>query len=207
VHIAEGFLPAWSVGAGWAVTAGATAVTLPALGRGSPPRVAMVTSTFFVASLLAFPLAGTSVHLSLLGLAGVILGRAAFPAVLVGVALQAALLRHGGLTTIGVNALTMGAGALVAAAVYHVRPGPRRVVRAGAAAALGTLVALALYGAALLSAGKDLRAVAWVCLALHAPVVVVEALVAAQAVAFLTRVEPSLVLPAGSALDREKGAG
>jgi cobalt/nickel transport system permease protein len=151
----------------------------------------MMTSTFFVASLLSFPFAGTSVHLSLIGLCGIVLGRAAFPSILVGVALQFALFGHGGASTIGLNATSMGSGALLAAAIYH--SGGPTVTRAVVAAVFGTLLALTVYGAAMLTAGHALRAVAFASVGVHLPVILVEALVTAAAVRFLLRVQPDLV--------------
>lgn len=205
MHLLDGTpLPgALLVGAGVAAAA-CTAWTLPALGRASPARVAAATSVFFVASRLAFPIGPTSVHLSFLGLTGVLLGRAAWPAVLVGLFLQLALLGHGGWTTLALNACTMGSGALVAALVFHRRrSSPARgagqaALRAGLAALLGSLTALLLYGAALLSAGDALRQVAWVCLVAHAPVVLIETLLTAQAAAYLERVQPALLAPSPS---------
>ncbi|MCO5166383.1 MAG: energy-coupling factor ABC transporter permease [Planctomycetes bacterium] len=177
-----------------------TWATLPRLAAASPARVAAATSVFFVASQLAFPVPPTSVHLSFLGLAGVLLGRAAFPAVLVGLVLQRALLGHGGWTTLPLNACTMGLGALVAGLVFHAGGAGGRILgrpawRAATAAALGTATALGLYGAALLSAGDALRDVAWVCVVAHAPVLVVETLLTAQAAAYLARVQPTLLAP------------
>ncbi len=151
----------------------------------------MMTSTFFVASLLSFPVAGTSVHLSLIGLCGIVLGRAAFPSILVGVALQFALFGHGGASTIGLNATSMGSGALIAAAVYH--SGKPSTARAVVAAVFGTLTALTLFAAAMLSAGHALRAVAVASVVVHLPVIVIEALVTGAAVRFLLRVQPDLV--------------
>ena len=192
MHILDGMLPTPLWAGGLVTGAALTAATLPALGRASPPRVAMATSAFFVASALAIPVPGTEVHASLLGLAGIVLGRAALPAVLVGLTLQKVLLGAGGWATLGVNLTTMGLGALVAAGVY--RAGRRWPVRAAAAAgALGTLVALVLYGAVLLAAGNELERVAWVAIALHAPVVLLEAALTAAAVRFLLRVQPDLV--------------
>jgi len=192
--VLDGYVPTWVVATGFAGAGVLTAATLPALARASAPRVAMLTSAFFVSSLaLKLPVGPTSVHLSLLGLVGVVLGRAAFPAILVGLVLQLLLFQHGGVTTLGVNACVMGLGALSAAACYQL-PRPRRPgLRAGLAAAVGTCVALALYGCVLLTAGRALEAVAWATLGFHAPVIVLEALVTASAVSFLDRVQPELV--------------
>jgi cobalt/nickel transport system permease protein len=193
VHIQDGILPTEVVVGGWLGAAGLLGATLPALQRTSPPRVAMVTSAFFVASLLGVPFLGSSIHLSLIGVTGVILGRAAFPAVLVGIALQYALFAHGGGLTIGVNALSLGSGALLAAGVYWGPGASPSPARAALAAFLGTGLSLTLYGLALLSAGEALRAVAYAAFAVHAPLVVVEACLAAYLVRFLARVRPGLV--------------
>jgi len=192
MHIQDGLLPTSTWAAGWVGATALTALSLPRLQATSPPRVAMVTSAFFVASLLSFPVAGTSVHLSLLGLCGVVLGRAAFAAVLVGVTLQYFLFGHGGLLTIGVNAATMGSGALLAAGIYRLGRGPS-VLRAGVAAFAGTLAALLLYGAAMLTAGSALRAVVTAVFVIHAPLLAVETVLTVVAVRFLIRVQPALV--------------
>lgn len=180
--------------AGWASAGILTLVTLPRLKEASPPRVAMMTSAFFVASLLSFPAMGTSVHLSLIGLCGIVLGRAAFPAILVGVTLQYFLFGHGGQLTIGLNATTMGAGALLAAGIYHAssKPSP---ARAGVAAAAGTLLALLLYGGAMLTAGEGLSAVVYAIFAVNAPLLVVEVVMTVTIVRFLLRVQPDLIHP------------
>lgn len=193
MHIQDGFLPPLTIGVGFACAGALTLATLPRLKQASAPRVAMVTSVFFVGTLLAFPVGPSTVHLSFLALAGVVLGAAAFPAVLVGLALQRFLLQQGGVASLGVNATVMGVGALVAAGVFHLgkrRPTP---LRGGLAGFLGTLVALVLFGAALLSAGEELTKVAYACLVLHAPVLLVEAVMTAAVVGFLLRVEPSLL--------------
>jgi cobalt/nickel transport system permease protein len=191
LHVQDGVVPLATWGLGWGAATVLTAACLPRLKDASPPRVAMMTSTFFVASLLSFPVAGTSVHLSLIGLCGVVLGRAAFPSILVGVALQFALFGHGGASTVGLNATSMGSGALIAAALYH--SGTPSVARAVVAAVLGTVTAISLFGAAMLSAGHALRAVAYASILVHLPVIAIEAVVTAAAVRFLLRVQPDLV--------------
>lgn len=197
MHVLDGYVPT-PVWIGGYVGAGLlTAATLPALKRTSAPRVAMLTSAFFVSSLVfKFPVPPSSVHLSLLGLLGVVLGPAAFPAVVVGLWLQLLLFQHGGFTTLGINACVMGLGALLAAGVYRVGEPRRLGLRAGLAAALGTLLALLLYGGVLLTAGEAVEAVAYAALVLHAPVIALEAVVTAGAVTFLASVEPRLVRPA-----------
>src|SRR5579871_1324305 len=78
------------------------------------PRIALMTAAFFVASLIHVRVGPSSVHLLLNGLVGVVLGRRAPLAILVGLGLQAVLLGHGGFTTVGVNACVMALPALLA---------------------------------------------------------------------------------------------
>jgi hypothetical protein len=114
------------------------------------------------------------------------------------VVLQAAILLHGGLTTIGVNAFTMGAGALSAGWLFARRPSaaaPAGAARWGAAAGgAGALVSLGLYAGALLASGNALGDVARFAVLANLPVVALEALVAGAAVGFVARVEPGLLL-------------
>lgn len=192
MHISEGVCPPPVLIGGFVAAATLTVATLPALAKASAPRVSVFTGAFFAASLLQFRFGPGSVHLSLLGLTGIVLGRAALPAVLVGVALQLFLFAQGGVTTLGLNVTTMGLGALVAGGVWRLgsKPSPWR---AGLAAALGTSVALGLYALALLSAGEALRSVAYASFVLHAPVLVIEVALTVVAVRFLARVQPSLL--------------
>lgn len=192
MHISEGICPLPLLAGGFATTGLLSAWTLPALQRVSAPRVAVFTAAFFAASLLQFRVGFGSVHLSLLGLTGVVLGRAAFPAILVGVTLQAVLFGQGGVSTLGLNVTTMGVGALAAGGIWRLGRTPS-LWRAGLAAGLGTSLSLALFAAALLGAGDELRGVAYASFWLHAPVLAVEVALTALAVRFLARVQPSLL--------------
>ena len=82
------------------------------------PRVALLAAAFFVASSIHVKLGPTSVHLLLNGLVGVMLGVRAPLAILLGVALQALLLAHGGISAIGVNACVEALPALAVAACF-----------------------------------------------------------------------------------------
>ena len=65
--------------------------------RANLPKVAVVTSSFFVASLVHLPLGPTSVHLLLPGIVGALLGPAAFLSITIGLFLQSILFQFGGL--------------------------------------------------------------------------------------------------------------
>jgi len=118
VHIADGVL-SWPWLAGGFALAGVLALLACwRLREDEVPRVALMSAAFFVASSIHVKLGPSSVHLLLNGLVGVVLGWRAPLAILLGVVLQALLIPHGGLTTIGVNACTEALPALAAAALF-----------------------------------------------------------------------------------------
>ena len=113
MHISEGVLsPPVLAGSGVAAAAG-VAYALKKMDYDRVPQVAVVAGAFFVAALIHVPAGFTSAHLALNGLAGVLLGWSAFPAILVGLFLQAVMFQFGGLTTLGANTLNMALPAVV----------------------------------------------------------------------------------------------
>ncbi|MBX9582399.1 MAG: energy-coupling factor ABC transporter permease, partial [Gemmataceae bacterium] len=120
VHIANGVLSnPWWVGG----YAGMVLLLLPAVWRlreDEIPRIGVLSAAFFVASSAHVPLpVPVSVHLILNGLVGVVLGRRAMLAVVVGLVLQALLIGHGGLDSLGVNACVVGLPAAAAGWLYR----------------------------------------------------------------------------------------
>lgn len=118
MHIADGILPA-----GVSVAADAAAVALVyAGGRNLKseqiPRMGVFAAALFIVSLIHFPIAGTSIHLGLYGLAGLLFGLRAIPIIFVNLLFQCLIFQHGGLLSIGINTLTMGSGALAAWAIW-----------------------------------------------------------------------------------------
>src|SRR5205823_910568 len=88
----------------------------------------------------------SSVHLLLNGLVGIILGWRAPLAILIGVSLQAALIPHGGFSTIGVNTCTEAIPALAAGFLFRwgrglpfAQHGAFRAVLVGTSGACGVL--------------------------------------------------------------------
>jgi cobalt/nickel transport system permease protein len=114
VHISDGVLTQpWLLG-GFAVAGLLALIAAWRIREDEIPRIALVTAAFFVASLIHVRVGPTSVHLLLNGLVGVVLGRRAALAIPVGLAMQVALLGHGGFTTIGINSCIMVLPALLA---------------------------------------------------------------------------------------------
>jgi cobalt/nickel transport system permease protein len=158
------------------------------------PRVAAVASAFFVASLIHVPIGPSSAHLVLNGLAGLLLGWAAFPALLVALLLQAVFFQFGGLTTLGVNVMNMALPAVLCHYLFRRavrRGGGTSAAVAGALAGGGAIFLACLFWAACLAtAGESFAGVIVAGLLAHSAVIPVEGALTGAAVAFLRRVRP-----------------
>lgn len=192
MHIADGILPAGVCLAACGVSLAATY----ALGRRLEPaevtRMGLMATATFVVSLIHFPFAGTTVHLGLFGLLGVLLGRRAMPVVFTVLLFQAMLFQHGGLLSLGINSFNMGVGVLVAWGLWSV-PGVPRPVRAFGAGFAGVLApALLMAGEfAAVHYGAGAAAIA----AIYLGVAALEGLITVTTVGFLHRVRPEALLP------------
>jgi len=178
-------------------TAAGTAIGLRAMDYDHVPRVGMFSSAFFVVSLIHVPLGVTSVHLVLNGLVGLLLGWAAFPALLIALLLQAVLFGHGGLLALGVNTLAMGLPAVASYYLFHRAVACRHdavAFLAGCAAgAAGMLGAAFLMASALWMAGDAFELAAKAVFGFHLAVAVAEGLVTGSVVAFFRKVRPEML--------------
>ena len=198
MHIPDGVLSPAVLGTGAALAAGGVAVGLATVDSERIPKVAVLSSAFFVASLAAVPVGPTSIHPLLGGLMGVILGWAAFPAVVIALLLQALFFGHGGLTTLGVNTVNMAAPAVVC---YYLFGGairrtttPRRAAILGSAAgALAAAMGVALLAAALVASGREFAKLAILLSLAHLVLIVAEGALSGSIIAFLFRVRPEIL--------------
>ena len=199
MHIAEGVLSTPVLAGGVAAAAAGTAMGLARLDYERIPQVAVVGSAFFVASLIHVPVGPTNAHLILNGLAGLVLGWAVFPALLVGLLLQCVLFQFGGLFVLGVNTVVMALPGVFCHLLFRRaigRGGGRAALWLGfATGALGVLMAGVLTAGVLLASGKEFEAVAYGVFIVHLPVMAVEGLVTSQAVLFLRKVRPEVFGP------------
>ncbi len=191
MHIADGIIPNVWCGAAHAVSW--TAVYL--LGRNVETeevvRLGMLASASFAISLVHFPLGATSVHLGLYGLAGILAGRRAFPVIFAALLLQTLLFQHGGLLSLGLNAINMGAGALLAAGLWRAGVGPEPA-RAFLCGFVGVVTPALLIAAEfwLTGYGKGFLFMA----ALYLGAAALEGALTAAVVAFLRRTRPELLM-------------
>lgn len=196
MHISDGVLPTTVTLASYALTAGGVAWSLRQVRGDDLPKIAVVTSSFFVASLIHLPFGPTSVHLLLPGIVGALLGPVSFLSITLGLLLQSVLFQFGGLTALGANAVMMGLPALICGLLFQLLRGKtlRSHTVAGAlAGALGTMLSALILALLLATAGEDFIGVAKLALAAHLPVFFVEGAVSAFTISFLYRVKPELL--------------
>ena len=205
MHIADGILPAPAAIAGYAAALAASAVSLYRIKREEIPKTALLTAAFFLSSLIHVPIPPTSVHFMLNGLTGILLGRKAFIAVLIGLLFQAALFGHGGLTTLGINAVIIGLPAYCAYFIYKLQkiiPLENKIIQfifaftASACALMITICAAFLI--IFLTVPEDLNQtfgkIGFAALTVgYIPLVIIEGIFTAFVVLFLQRIKPELL--------------
>lgn len=190
MHIADGILPVSACIAAQAASLGGVWLLGRKIEAEEVVRMGLISSAVFVVSMVHFPVGGTSVHLGLYGLAGILLGRRAFPVIYTTLLFQALLFQHGGILSLGVNALNMGVGALCAAVIWRVTAIPESF-RALLAGFVGTLLPAALMaGEFYLSGyGKGFGIIA----AVYSLVALIEGAVTSFIVTFLRKVKPAVL--------------
>lgn len=189
MHIADGILPnVWcgaAHGVAWAAVYG--------LGRKVETheivRMGLLASAAFVISLVHFPLGGTSVHLGLYGLIGILLSFRAFPVIFAALLFQTLLFQHGGLLSLGLNAVNMGSGALLASLIWR-SPWKADVPKAFVCGFVGILVPALLLATefAMVGYGRGFYFIAM----LYLGVAALEGALTAVVVSFLRRTKPTV---------------
>ena len=210
MHIPDGFLPPQVCLAGYALTGGVTWYSLRQIKRdrytqANIPKASLLTAAFFVASLVSIPVPPTSVHLIFNGLMGAVLGYYAFPAILIGLFFQAVMFQHGGMSTLGINAIIIGTPAIAAYHLFRQREHlqeKRQILTKvlSFAAGAGALVLSATMFAVLLityiSPDMDVnaeRTAILVSLSGYGIQAIVEGLFSVMLISFLEQVKPELL--------------
>ncbi len=211
MHIPDGILPISVNAGGYAATAAVTWYSIRKIKQKENPRegipkASLLTAAFFVVSWIHIPMPPTSVHLVLNGLLGALLGYYAFPAILIGLFFQAVMFGHGGLTTLGVNAVIMGLPAILAYYIFRLRKlgsreSPKKDGAFGflaGAVAIGVSVAI-FVGILVTNLPSDFisvtaeRAAIYTLAIAHLPLLGIEGAITAFLVVFLRRVRPEIL--------------
>lgn len=189
MHIADGVLPV-------EIYLGADAVALAAIYAGGRnvssddiPRMGIFAAGLFIVSLIHFPLAGTSIHLGLYGLAGLLFGMRAIPIIFVDLLFQALVFQHGGLLSLGINTLTMGSGAIAGWLTWKV-PHLAPQLKSFLCGFLGILLpAFFLAVILVLQYGNGMTTIAMV----YIPTAVLEGMLTVFIIYYFKKVKPGLI--------------
>ena len=197
MHISEGILSAPVLVTGAGLTVIAVGYSLKKMEHKEVPKVAILSSVFFVASLIHLPFGPSSVHLILNGVIGVLLGWSAFPAILVALALQSVLFQFGGITTLGINTFNMALPAVICFYLFNRGiKGKNNFIALTLAFICGSLAVLLsgiMLAAVLVFIGEPFLQVAKLVLITHLPVMILEGVLAVFCIGFLRKVRPEIL--------------
>ncbi len=198
MHIVDGALSLPVLATGGAIALGSTALGLKKIDLDHIPQVGLLSAAFFLASLIHVPIGPSSVHLILNGLVGLVLGWTAFPAMLVGLLLQAVFFGFGGLVVLGVNLVNI---ALPAVMVHHLLKWPlphaksnnQMFVWGFLAGSLAIVFTTGLVALSLFFSGEEFLAAAQLVFYAHVPVMILEGFLTGAAVVLISRVKPEML--------------
>ena len=196
MHISEGVLSAPVLVSGGVLAAAGTAIGLKKIDYDHLARVGILSATFFVASLVHVPIGPSSVHLIMNGIVGLLLGWAAFPAILVALLLQGVFFQFGGITTLGVNTLIMALPAVICSYLFAplLHKDRKYLLLAGFGCGFcAVLFGGVIVGLALMFTEENFLKVAMLVVTAHIPVMIIEGIVTAFCLAFLKKVQPAML--------------
>ena len=195
MHISEGILSGGVLAVGWAGTVAGISCGLKRTNPDKIIQTALISSAFFLASLVNIRTGPSSTHLTLLAPMGLILGHAVFPAVFTALLLQALLFHFGGLLVLGVNTFVMGFASLATYLVFGrmIRKGSWVITMSFMAGAFAVMIAAVIAGMLLMMTDSNFAGAVKVLFIAHAPVAVIEGCVTSFLVMWLKRAAPEFL--------------
>ncbi len=195
MHISEGVLSPVYLISGWLVSGGAVLFSLKALSGREIPRVALLSGLFFVISLIHIPLGPTSVHLTLNGLLGILLGQAVFPAIFVALFFQALFFQYGGISVLGINTLTMALPPYLFSLLFsrYLQKGKYTLLIGFLSGFLSLLSSGLLMALILYLSNPKLYLLSGIFAGTYLPISLAEGIITAFAVLYLKRTHPEVI--------------
>lgn len=196
MHISEGVLSGPVLLAGAALAVAGTAIGLKKIDYDHIVHVAILASAFFVASLIHVNIGPSSAHLILNGIVGLLLGFAAFPAILTALLLQSIFFQYGGLTALGMNTVLMAAPAVAVHYLFlpFIGRSPRITFAMGFLSGItAILFSSLLLGLALWFTDENFFKTSLAIILANLPVMVIEGIVTGFCVSFLLKVYPEII--------------
>ena len=189
MHISEGILSGGMLAAGWAGSIAGISYGLKKTDTSKIVQTALISSAFFLASLVNVRIGPSSTHLSLLAPMGLILGQAVFPAVFVALLLQAVLFQFGGLVVLGANTFAMATSALLVYFVFGraIRESKHASILAFMAGFSAVMIAAGISGAFLGLTDRNFLGAIKILAAAHVPVAIIEGIVTAFLMTWLKK--------------------
>ena len=198
MHISEGVLSTQILIAGWAGTCAGVALGLKKTSDYKIVRTALLSSAFFLASLVNIRIGAASTHLSFLAPMGIILGWGAFPAIFVALSLQAILFHFGGFIVLGANTFAMAFPALFVYLIFGkiIRESDNKIkimIFSFIAGALAVIMGASIAGAFLGLTDKNFLTAIKLLLIAHVPLALIEGLATAFLISWLKKAAPEFL--------------
>lgn len=193
MHISEGILSGGMLAVGWAGTFAGVSYGLKHTSPEKIVKTALLSSTFFLASLVNVKIGPSSTHLTLLAPMGLLLGRGVFPAVFTALLLQALLFGFGGLLVLGANTLTMGLSSFLTYVIFSGLIKKKGAFFSFIAGAFAVMLCALLTGAMLGLTDRNFIGAVKLLIMIHVPLSLIEGLATFFLAAWLKRAAPELL--------------
>ena len=198
MHISEGVLSAGMLAFGWAGTIAGVSYGLRKTDPDKIIKTALISSAFFLASLVNVRIGPSSTHLTLLAPMGLILGEAVFPAVFVALLLQAVLFGFGGIVVLGANTFIMGSASFITHIIFGrlIRESSGRfrvMILSFMAGAFAVVIGACLVGIFLMMTDVNFSGAVKVLLTAHIPVAIMEGFVTSFLIIWLKKSAPEIL--------------
>ena len=198
MHISEGVLSTQILIAGWAGTCAGVSLGLKKVSDYKIVRTALLSSAFFLASLVNIRIGPSSTHLSFIAPMGIILGWGAFPAIFVALLLQAILFQFGGFIVLGANTFAMAFPALSVYLIFGkiIRESDSKIkiiIFSFIAGALAVIMGASIVGIFLGLTDKNFLTAIKLLLIAHVPLALIEGLATAFLITWLKKAAPEFL--------------
>lgn len=196
MHISEGVLSGSVLISGGVLAAAGTTVGLKKLDYDRIAHVSILSASFFIASLIHVPVGPSNVHLILNGIVGLMLGWAAFPAILVALLLHAVLFQFGGITSLGVNTMIMAMPSVVCYYFFRFMLLKNSAIAGVSAFVCGffsVFSSAVLVALALMTTDENFFKISGLIVVAHFPVMIIEGIITAFFILFIKKVQPSML--------------
>ena len=195
MHISEGVLSGGVLLTGWVFSGVGITIGLKKTNPEKIVRTALLSSAFFLASLVNVKVGVSSTHLSFIAPMGIILGWGIFPAIFTALILQAFLFQFGGLLVLGVNTFTMSYAGLITNLLFGkiIRESKNKYVIFTASFLAGAFaVIFAVFGVSvfLWNTDRNFLDASKIIFLAHIPLSVIEGFVTAFLISWLKKVSP-----------------